>query len=86
MNKPIIYLLLSMFIFSSTLLSASEPKPTKRSNGVYTQNVGGKSGLFYLVDTVTTLCFVSPGGGAALTEINCQLLKNRAVWKEIITW
>lgn len=86
MNRIILYLLLPMIIFSSSSLFAGEPKPAKRNDGLYTQNVGGNAGLFYIVDTVSKLCFVSPGGGAALTVIDCNQLKNRDAWKEIITW
>lgn len=86
MSKVILYLFLSIFIFSSSSLSADEPKPAKRNDGLYTQNVGGNAGLFYIVDTVSKLCFVSPGGGAALTVIDCNQLKNRNGWKEIIKW
>lgn len=86
MNKLLVFATISILFLSNSVL-AKEPKPSEKENGIYTQKVGsGASILFYIVDTHAKLCFVSPGGGAALTSIDCNQLKNREAWKNIITW
>jgi|GEM_PF-4378450 len=85
MNKILIGTSILLFMFSFSLLA--EPQPTERKDSLYTQKVGdGALTLFYIVDTHAKFCFVSPGGGAALTSVSCAQLKNREVWQKIITW
>ena len=86
MNKFLITSTIFILAVSNPALS-KEPKPSERENGIYTQKVGsGAAILFYTVDTLAKLCFVSPGGGSALTSIDCNQLKNREAWQEIINW
>ena len=70
--------------FSTSAIAAGE---IERNDNIYSQKLGrGVSSFIYIVDTSTRLCFASPGGGGALTSIDCNNLKNRKGWNKVITW
>lgn len=87
MNKFLVIASISCALLSFPLLAFSGSNMIKNSDTIHTQKVGsGVSSFFYIVDTATQLCFASPGGGADLTAIDCQQLKNRSGWNKVITW
>ena len=86
MSKILSYtsVLLGALTLSAPAIGASV---IEKTDNIYSQKVGrGVSSFFYIVDTSTRLCFASPGGGGALTSIDCTNLKSRSDWKKVITW
>lgn len=86
MNKVLSYtsVLLGALTLSGPAIAANV---IEKTDNIYSQKVGrGVSSFFYIVDISTRLCFASPGGGGALTSIDCNKLKSRDDWKKVITW
>jgi len=92
MNSLLKPFIVSVFVFSLFLgvfaTEAPKIKQDKGMEGWYFQSHGS---FTYYVDTKAKMCFIvyerAPGvGGAGITIVESEKLKNRDEWKAIITW
>lgn len=66
------------------LVQAKTPLVDKRISNVYIQNFKNE-GFAYIVDPVAQLCFLQTHRGGVI-EIECEALKRRGEWRDIIYW
>ena len=66
------------------VIQAKTPYVDKRISNVYIQNFKNE-GFAYIVDPVAQLCFLQTHRGGVI-EIECESLKRRGEWHDIINW